>query len=97
MRRPTPRKPSPRTFTLEGEDMSKISLLSILAIAAFLTTGCARPNELGYSSAYTAKERGDQIARNWDLQGKQVVDDIDHILLLRPASNLSIWNVRGGY
>ena len=77
--------------------MSKISLLSILAIAAFLTSGCARPNEIGYSSAYTAKERGDQIARNWDLQGKELVDDVDHALLLRPASNLTIWSVRGGY
>ena len=76
--------------------MSKISLLSILAVAAFLTTGCARPNEFGYTPAYTAKERGDQIARNWDLQGKQIVDDVDHALLLRPASNLTIWNVRGG-
>ena len=76
--------------------MSKTSLLSILAIAAFLATGCARPNEIGYTPAYTAKERGDQIARNWDLQGKQLVDDVDHALLLRPASNLTIWNVRGG-
>jgi len=78
--------------------MSKISLLSLLAIAAFLITGCARPNELGYSPAYTNQERNDQIARNWDLEGKQAVDDMDHdILMTRPASWLTIWNVRGGY
>jgi hypothetical protein len=78
--------------------MSKIGLLSLLAISAFLTTGCARPNEIGYTPAYTAKERGDQIARNWDLQGKHAVDDWDHdITMDRPASWLSIWNVRGGY
>ena len=90
-------RPTPRNFHLEGDKMSKFSLLSLLAIAAFLPTGCARPNEFGYTPAYTAKERGDQIARNWDLQGKQLVDDVDHVLLLRPASNLTIWDVRGGY
>jgi hypothetical protein len=77
--------------------MNKIGLLSLLAIAAFLSTGCARPNEFGYTPAYTAKERGDQILRNWDLEGKQLVDDVDHDLLLRPASNLTIWNVHNGY
>jgi hypothetical protein len=77
--------------------MSKIRLLSLLAIAAFLGTGCARPNEFGYTPAYTAKERGDQILRNWDLEGKQLVDDVDHDLLLRPASNLTIWNVHNSY
>jgi hypothetical protein len=78
--------------------MSKISLLSLLAIAAFLSTGCARPNEIGYTPAYTARERGDAIARNWDLEGKYMQDDIDHDLFMtRPANNLTIWNVRGGY
>jgi hypothetical protein len=34
------------------------------------------------------------IARNWDYEGKQLMDDVDMALLLRPASHLTIWNVR---
>ena len=56
--------------------------------------GCARPFELGYTPAYTAHERDQQIARNWDYEGKQLVDDFDHALLLRPAGRMTIWNVR---
>jgi hypothetical protein len=78
--------------------MSKISLLAVLAIAAFLSTGCARPGEIGYTPAYTFQERNDQILRNWDLEGKQAMDDLDQdIFMSRPASWLTIWNVRGGY
>ena len=78
--------------------MSKLALLSLLlAVSALLSIGCARPFEIGYTPAYTTQERGEQIARNWDLEGKQMQDDIDHALLLRPAGNLTIWNVRGGY
>jgi hypothetical protein len=78
--------------------MKKISLLSLLALAGFAVAGCARPNEIGYTPAYTTQERGAQIARNWDLEGKEMQDDIDHdILMDRPANNLTIWNVRGGY
>ena len=53
-----------------------------------------RPGEFGYTPAYTSKERGEQIARNWDLEGKQSQDDLDSIFLLRPASKLTIWSVR---
>jgi hypothetical protein len=34
------------------------------------------------------------IARNWDYEGKQLVDDFDSAMLLRPSSRLTIWNVR---
>ncbi len=78
--------------------MKKLTLMSILAVAGLSVVGCARPGELGYTPAYSAKERGDMIARNWDLEGKYMQDSIDEdILMVRPASNLSIWNVRGGY
>ena len=40
------------------------------------------------------KERQQLILRNWDYEGKQKDDDIDSALLLRPASHLTIWNVR---
>jgi hypothetical protein len=68
--------------------------VSVLALAGVSQVGCARPGEFGYTPAYTTKERGEQIARNWDIEGKQAMDDLDAILLLRPASKMSIWSVR---
>lgn len=56
--------------------------------------GCARPGEFGYTPAYTAKERGNIIARAWDNDGKQLSDDIDSLLMLRPQSRLTPWNMR---
>lgn len=66
----------------------------VLLLLGFTLTGCARPGEFGYGVAYSLEERNRLIARNWDLEGKQLVDDVDHALLLRPLTNLSIWNVR---
>ena len=66
----------------------KTALLLVLSLGSlFAVTGCASP-------AYSAQERHAQIARNWDYEGKQATDDWDHILLLRPPSRLTIWNVR---
>ena len=70
--------------------MKRLALL----LAALGAVGCARPNEFGYGTAYSAKERDQQILRNWDLEGKEMVDDIDHLLLLEPSSRLSDWNIR---
>jgi hypothetical protein len=70
--------------------MKKLALL-LLAVAA---TGCARPGEFGYSPAYTPEERGRIIARNWDWEGKQIIDDFDHMMLLRPVGHLTMWNLR---
>jgi hypothetical protein len=66
----------------------------LLAVGGLMMTGCARPFEIGWSPAYTTGERMNQIARNWDMEGKMVVDDIDHILLLRPMSGLTLWHIR---
>ena len=73
--------------------MRKLLALVLLA-GAMVGTGCARPNEVGWTPAYTSTEREQAILRNWDYEGKQSQDDIDHILLLRPASHLTVWNVR---
>jgi len=74
--------------------MKKMLTATLLGLAGLSTVGCARPFEWGYSPAYTADERHKLIARNWDNEGKQIFDDIDMILLLRPQGNLTIWNVR---
>ena len=73
--------------------MKKLALFGLL-LAATSLTGCARPWELGWDPAYTADERGKQMARNWDYEGKQIVEDIDHALLLRPMGHLTQWNLR---
>ena len=67
--------------------MKKMLLLALAAGSMILATGCATP-------AYSPSERGQQISRNWDYEGKQAIDDFDHMFLLRPASRLTIWNVR---
>jgi len=69
-----------------------IGSVSIAALA--LAGGCARPiSEFGYTVALTSEERGREIARNWDYEGKQAMDDIDSLLLLRPHSNLTPYTI----
>ena len=73
--------------------MKKFALLGLLAMSA-LGGGCARPFEIGWTPAYSGRERHQLIARNWDYDGKQMVDDFDSVMLFRPASRMTIWNVR---
>jgi hypothetical protein len=80
-------------FNRKGTVMKKLAAL-VLLIGTVLGTGCARPNEVGWTPAYSWHERQQLILRNWDYEGKQKDDDLDSILLLRPASHLTIWNVR---
>jgi hypothetical protein len=67
-----------------------VSLLMLAAVAVLpvFASGCLAP------PAYSSIERAQQIGRNWDYEGRQSVDDLDHVLLLRPVSKLTIWNVR---
>ena len=64
-----------------------VSLLALVVLPA-VGAGCLAP------PAYTPLERYQMIGRNMDYEGRQAVDDLDHILLTRPASRLTIWNVR---
>ena len=65
-----------------------VLLLVCLAAIPLLSGGCLA------TPAYSPIERWQQIGRNWDYEGRQGVDDWDHIALLRPASRLTKWNVR---
>lgn len=80
----------------EGVVMKSLALCS-LALGLMVGTGCAKhytlDNDFGASPGYSSTERYQQIYRNWDYEGKQMMDDIDHALLLRPASHLTKWNV----
>jgi hypothetical protein len=67
--------------------MKRLALLMLVITMLVQLTGCATP-------AYTAKERNQQILRNWAWEGAQITDDIDHALLLRPMGHLTAWNLR---
>ena len=64
-------------------------LVSVVVCAgALMSTGCLFP-----TPAYSAHERTQMIARNQDYEWRQAMDDWDHLLLLRPASHMTIWDV----
>ncbi len=70
------------------------TLAFCLLVVSVMTIGCARPNEIGWTPVYTTGERLDLIARNWDMEGKMIQDDIDAALMLRPMSGLTLWHIR---
>jgi hypothetical protein len=67
--------------------MKKFVLLAVVSVGAMMAVGCDSP---GYSGA----ERVQLIGRNWTWEYEQINDDIDSMLLLRPADHLSQWNVQ---
>jgi hypothetical protein len=68
--------------------MKTFAALSMMLVAsAFLTTGCGSPG-------YNTIENGQRVLMTWDYDAAQAVDDVNHVLMLRPASRMTIWNVR---
>lgn len=78
--------------------MSKTTLAIVAAFSAIMAGGCM-DSRIGKVDpfalpAHSGRERGESIARNWEMEWKMLNDDVDHILLLRPVSRLSVWNMR---
>jgi hypothetical protein len=68
--------------------VKSMSLLAVLSVGLLcFAGGCETP-------AYSTQERFQLIGRNWGYEYEQSQDDIDHFWLLRPASNLTEWNVQ---
>jgi hypothetical protein len=67
--------------------MKKVFALIALAWIGISSVGCSTP-------AYSGRERFQMIGRNISFEAAQMQDDIDHALLLRPASRLTIWHIR---
>ena len=67
--------------------MKKLLLLGIVAGSMWFSAGCATP-------AYSPDERQAQINRNIDFEGKQMIDDIDSAIFMRPATHMTVWNLR---
>lgn len=71
------------------------ALFALVLVAVGSTVGCESPRtDFGSTPAYSSAERGRLIGRAWNYEGAQAMDDIDHALLLRPASRLTLWHVR---
>ena len=77
---------SPRFIAVTG---------ALLLGAALTQTGCSSElgPEWGSTPTLTRQERYAEIQRNWGLELQMMNDDIDHLLLLRPVSGLTEWNV----
>jgi hypothetical protein len=71
----------------EGEVM-KLIVCALFAALFVSLTGCTLD-----TPAYTSSERFQQIHRNNVYQAQQGQDDIDNVLLLRPSTQLTYWNV----
>jgi hypothetical protein len=56
-------------------------------MGAVLMTGC------GSTPAYSGDERAAQVGRNWALEWQEASDDMDNVLLIRPSSTLTQWDV----
>lgn len=78
--------------------MKTLALSALLLGMMVLGVGCAQTelgrNEFGATPAYSGRERLNLIAQSWDTDWKEAQDDIDDVLLLRPASQMTIWHVR---
>jgi hypothetical protein len=70
--------------------MKTLVLLGLITVAVVMlggSSGCAPPG-------YSTQERFQQIGRNWDYEWSTINDDIDEFWLLRPATDLTYWNVQ---
>ena len=78
--------------------MKSIALLTLAAGALMFSSGCAKhytlDNDFGATPGYSSTERYQQIYRAWDYEGKQLMDDVDTVLMLRPAGHLTKWHVQ---
>ncbi len=78
--------------------LSRVGFLSAAMLISGLClsqTGCVqglRP-EFGSTPTLSRQERFARISRNWGLESQMINDDIDNLLLLRPESGLTVWNV----
>lgn len=73
--------------------MKRLTCLKSLACLVLVGAGACLSGCTADTPAYTAKERFAQINRNNLFQNETGNDDFDNILLLRPSTSLTVWNV----
>jgi hypothetical protein len=73
--------------------------LAALCLAGPLAlTGCSGARGPGYGEVtatpiFSTKERFSRIARNIDMEFKMLNEDLDRVLMLRPVSDLTEYNL----
>jgi len=79
----------------------KTLLLGLSLAALFgLGTGCATPGHSGgfptivFPSTQDRGEHANLYLRGFDFETKQLIEDLDTVLLLDPQSRMTRWNVR---
>jgi hypothetical protein len=71
--------------------MKTLTLNLLLSGAVLLVVGLS--GGCGDTPAYTGQERFQQDARNTDLDLRELADDSDIALLIRPSDTLTYWDV----
>lgn len=80
----------------------KILTIGLLAAGLLLpmSTGCATPAYSGglptikFPQEKATGENANRVVRNWHLENRQMIDDINSVLLLDPVSKMSKWHMR---
>ena len=70
-----------------------VTLAAAAASAGLMASGCRNTPVVGGTLIYSPKERYTAIGRNWSLESRMLNEDLDRILLLRPTSGLTEFNV----
>ena len=66
----------------------KLLVASLFVASMAVLSGCTAA-----TPAYTPAERFAQINRNTVFAAESANDDVDNLLMLRPGTQLSVWNV----
>lgn len=78
----------------------KTLMIGLLAGMSFVAAGCATPGYSGglpsahFPNEAATGENSNRVVRNWAYENRQMIDDINSLLLLDPASRMTKWNVR---
>jgi hypothetical protein len=77
----------------------KMSLFALLLGMSLFSTGCATPAYSGglptiqFPEEKATGENANNVLRNWHYENRQMIDDINSVLLFQPASGMTKWNV----
>jgi hypothetical protein len=78
----------------------KLALLAVALVGlSTLASGCASPAYSGglptiqFPEEKATGEHANNTLRNWHYESRQLVDDIDSVMLFQPAARGTKWNV----
>jgi hypothetical protein len=82
--------------------LMKTLTIGLLAAGLMLPmiTGCAAPAYSGglptikFPEEKATGENANRVVRNWHLENRQMIEDINSVLLFDPVSRMSKWHMR---